>query len=170
MVCFWTLEHIALKPMQFILCWYTGTLSHNIVPQCLLSPTKVILIHGGTLVHCHTTQYLSTHCLQPNTIYIAVVHLYTVTQLCSPVPTVSNQSQFLFMVVHWYIVTHLSTYKHFALKPMQFIVWWYTGTLSHKFVSQCLLSPNKVNLIHGGTQSPIFWTKKSTFSLKLVWS
>jgi hypothetical protein len=87
-------EDIAFSQMQFILKWYTGTLSHNFVPQRLLSQTKVNLIHGGTLVHCHTTQYLSTHCLQPNAIYIAVVHWYTVTQLCFPVPTVSKQSQF----------------------------------------------------------------------------
>jgi hypothetical protein len=93
--------------------------------KCLLSPTKVNLIHGGTLVHCHTTQYFSTHCFQPNTVYIVMEHGYTVPQLCFPVPTVSRQSQFN--------------------------SWWYTGTLSHNFVSQCLLSPTKVNLIHGGT-------------------
>jgi hypothetical protein len=118
-------QHIASKQMQFILRWYTGTLSHNVVSQCLLSRTKVNLIHGGTLVHCHTTLFPIAHCLQPKSIQ--------------------------FMVVHWYIVTQLSTYKHIALKPMQFILCWYTGTLSHNFVPQCLLSPTKVILIHGGT-------------------
>jgi hypothetical protein len=50
-----------------------------------------------------------------------VVHWYTVTQLCFPVPTVSNQSQFN--------------------------LWWYTGTLSHKSVLLKTLPQAKCNLI-----------------------
>jgi hypothetical protein len=136
-------KHIALKPMQFI---FDGTLVHCHT-ALFPSASKVNLTHGGTRVQCHTTQYLSTHCFPTNAVYIVVVHWYTVTQLCSPVPTVSNQSQFN--------------------------SWWYTGTLSHNFVSQCLLSPTKVNLIRDGTLVHCYTTQyfsKHCFQLKAVLS
>jgi hypothetical protein len=125
-------------------------------------------------VHYHTTQYFWT--LKPNAIYIDVVHWYTVRQLCFPVPIVSNPNQFnswwytgtlshnsvllktltqakcnLFVVEHWYTVTQLCSPMPAVSNQSQFNSWWYTGTLSHNFVPQCLLYPNKVNLIHGGT-------------------
>jgi hypothetical protein len=78
-----TSEDIASRQMQFILWWYTGTLSHNFVSQCLLcllSPTKVNLIIGGTLVHCHTTQYFSKHCFQPKAV-LSFVTVYQCTTM-----------------------------------------------------------------------------------------
>jgi hypothetical protein len=115
------------KQSQFNSWWYTGTLSHNSVLLKTLPQDKFNLYCGGTLVHCHTT-------------------------VCFLVPTVSNQSQFYScMVVHWYTVTQLCSPVPTVSKQSQFNLWWYTGTLSHNFVPQCLLSPTKVNLIHGGT-------------------
>jgi hypothetical protein len=67
--------------VQLILWWYTGTLSHN--------------------------SDLCTLCwLQSSSIYIAVVHWYTVTQLWSCAPSA-------------------------GYNQVQFILRWYTGTLSH---------------------------------------
>jgi hypothetical protein len=167
---------IVSNQSQFNSWWYTGTLSHNFVFQCLLSPTKVNLIHGGTLVHSHTTQYFSTHCFQPNAVYIVMEHRYTVTQLCFPVPTVSSQSQFnswwytgtlshnsVFIntllsnkcnfycggtLVHCHMTLFSSAYCH---KKSQFNSWWYTGTLSHNSELLNTLITTKCSLYCGGT-------------------
>jgi hypothetical protein len=116
---------------QFILRWYTGTLSHNtdLCTLCwllieinlycggalshnsdlvypLLAPIKINLYCAGTLVHCHTTL------------------------ICAP-SAGSNQDQF---ILRWYTGTlsHNSDLVDTLLpNQLQCILRWYNGKLSH---------------------------------------
>jgi hypothetical protein len=94
--------------VQFILRWYTGTLSHiSDLMHLLLATININLYCGGTLVHCHTTLLVCNLCwLQSGYIYCAVVHWHTVTQFCSCAPSA-------------------------GFNQCQFILQWYTGTLEH---------------------------------------
>jgi hypothetical protein len=194
--------------LQFVLQWYTGTLSHNsdlVYPLLALvrkhlyhggtlveCPTTFILwtlsfpiifnlYRSGTLVHCHTTLILCTLCwLRSSSIHIAVVHWYTVTQLWSVHPLLAPikfnlycggtlvhchttlisctfcwlQSISIYIaVVHWNTVTQLcSCVTHAGSNQDIFIVRWYTGTLSHKSALVLLLLASiNVNLYCSGT-------------------
>jgi hypothetical protein len=117
--------------VQFILQWYTGTLSHNSdLLHLLLATIRIFIVRWftGTLSHCHTTLLLCTFCwLQSMSIYIAVVHWYTVTQL-------------------WFCVTYAGFNQDI------FILRWYTGTLSHNSVIvHLLLATININIYCGGT-------------------
>jgi hypothetical protein len=139
--------------VQFILRWYTGTLSHisdlvhlllatininlyrggtlshnSARVQPMLAPIRTYFLCGGTLAHCHAILLLCTFCwLQSMSVYIAVVHWYTGTHLC-------------------FCVTYAGSNQDI------FILRWYTGTLSHNSVIvHLLLATININLYWGGT-------------------
>jgi hypothetical protein len=143
---------------QFILRWYTGTLSHNtdLCTLCWLLSRSIYI----AVVHCHTTLILCTLCwLQSRSIYIAEVHWYTVTQLWSVHPLLAPIKINLYCggtLVHCH--TTLIYAPSAGHNQVQFILQWYTGTLSHNSDLVDTLLPNQLQFImrwYTGTLSHI---------------